>query len=258
MRLVSPTRRAALVAAAVTAAAGAAIAFSPLGDSPAAADTPPSSAPCNGHRLTRAPPVLTPTHGAWCPTCQACRRRRPAPSTRREPRPPSAGSSARCTSPPGGRAGQPVPRRPAGRARRQLRGQRRPAHRPSRPGSSRTGHGAPRVGRGARGPRLRRAARVALVRPEGMCPLRPLEDILALLTRAGFSGPDALHIYRALFGFLHGHVVDEFQELIENSTRPTTCSGWACTGCRSANSRCSAAWPRPWPTTTAPPNSNAA
>ena len=31
MRLVSPTRRAALVAAAVTAAAGAAIAFSPLG-----------------------------------------------------------------------------------------------------------------------------------------------------------------------------------------------------------------------------------
>ena len=32
MRLVSPTRRAALVAAAVTAAAGAAIAFSPLGD----------------------------------------------------------------------------------------------------------------------------------------------------------------------------------------------------------------------------------
>ena len=37
MRLVSPTRRAALVAAAVTAAAGAAIAFSPPGDGPAAA-----------------------------------------------------------------------------------------------------------------------------------------------------------------------------------------------------------------------------
>ena len=46
------------------------------------------------------PPALTPTHGAWCPTCQACPRRRPAASTRREPRPPSAGSSARCTSPP--------------------------------------------------------------------------------------------------------------------------------------------------------------
>ena len=41
-------------------------------------------------------------------------------------------------------------------------------------------------------------------------------DILALLTRAGFSGPDALHIYRALFGFLHGHVLNELQELIEN------------------------------------------
>ena len=36
------------------------------------------------------------------------------------------------------------------------------------------------------------------LRPPGT--LRPLEDILALLTRAGFSGPDALHIYRALFG----------------------------------------------------------
>ena len=49
------------------------------------------------------------------------------------------------------------------------------------------------------------------LRPPGT--LRPLEDILALLTRAGFSGPDALHIYRALFGFLHGHVLDELQEL---------------------------------------------
>ena len=39
------------------------------------------------------------------------------------------------------------------------------------------------------------------------------ETVLALLTRAGFSGPDALHIYRALFGFLHGHILDELQEL---------------------------------------------
>jgi AcrR family transcriptional regulator len=52
------------------------------------------------------------------------------------------------------------------------------------------------------------------LRPAGT--LRPLEDILALLTRAGFSGPDALHIYRVLFGFLHGHVLAELQELIEN------------------------------------------
>ena len=52
------------------------------------------------------------------------------------------------------------------------------------------------------------------LRPPGT--LRPLEDILALLTRAGFTGPDALHIYRALFGFLHGHVLNELQELIDN------------------------------------------
>jgi AcrR family transcriptional regulator len=52
------------------------------------------------------------------------------------------------------------------------------------------------------------------LRPPGT--LRPLEDILTLLTLAGFSGPDALHVYRALFGFLHGHVLDELQELIDN------------------------------------------
>jgi AcrR family transcriptional regulator len=52
------------------------------------------------------------------------------------------------------------------------------------------------------------------LRPHGT--LRPLEDILALLTRVGFSGPDALHIYRAIFGFLHGHVLNELQELIDN------------------------------------------
>jgi AcrR family transcriptional regulator len=52
------------------------------------------------------------------------------------------------------------------------------------------------------------------LRPPGT--LRPLEDVLALLTRAGFSGPDALHIYRALFGFLTGHVLNELQELVDN------------------------------------------
>jgi AcrR family transcriptional regulator len=50
------------------------------------------------------------------------------------------------------------------------------------------------------------------LRPPGT--LRPLEDILTLLTRAGFNGPDALHIYRALFGLLHGHVLNELQELV--------------------------------------------
>lgn len=52
------------------------------------------------------------------------------------------------------------------------------------------------------------------LRPRGT--LRPLEDLLDLLTRAGFSGPDALHIYRAFFGFLNGHVLNELQELVDN------------------------------------------
>ena len=50
-------------------------------------------------------------------------------------------------------------------------------------------------------------------RPPGM--LRPLEDVLALLTSAGFAGDDALHIYRMLFGFLNGHILNELQEIIE-------------------------------------------
>jgi hypothetical protein len=51
------------------------------------------------------------------------------------------------------------------------------------------------------------------LRPLGM--VRPLEQVLELLTRAGFKGSDALHIYRALFGFLHGHILNELQELVE-------------------------------------------
>ena len=45
--------------------------------------------------------------------------------------------------------------------------------------------------------------------------LRPLEDVLALLTSAGFSGADALHIYRVLFGYLYGHILNELQEVVE-------------------------------------------
>ncbi|WP_297596192.1 TetR/AcrR family transcriptional regulator [Mycobacterium sp.] len=50
-------------------------------------------------------------------------------------------------------------------------------------------------------------------RPPGM--LRPLEDVVALLTSVGFSGVDALHIYRVLFGYLYGHILTELQEVIE-------------------------------------------
>jgi AcrR family transcriptional regulator len=58
-----------------------------------------------------------------------------------------------------------------------------------------------------------------LTRPLGQRPpvtLRPLEDFLELLIRAGFSPAGALHAYRLFFGFLHGHVLDELQELIDN------------------------------------------
>jgi AcrR family transcriptional regulator len=50
-------------------------------------------------------------------------------------------------------------------------------------------------------------------RPPGM--LRPLEDVLTLLTSAGFTGDDALHIYRVLFGYLYGHILTELQEVVE-------------------------------------------
>src|ERR1700739_122097 len=50
-------------------------------------------------------------------------------------------------------------------------------------------------------------------RPPGM--LRPLEDVLVLLKSAGSTGVDALHIYRVLFGYLHGHILTELQAVVE-------------------------------------------
>ena len=57
------------------------------------------------------------------------------------------------------------------------------------------------------------------LRPPGT--LRPLEHILDLLTRADFSGSDALHIYRALFGFLYGHILNEVQEIVDRPEETT-------------------------------------
>ncbi|WP_135454694.1 TetR/AcrR family transcriptional regulator C-terminal domain-containing protein [Mycobacterium sp. DL99] len=57
-----------------------------------------------------------------------------------------------------------------------------------------------------------------LATPLGMRPpgiLRHLEAVLTLLIGAGFTGADALHVYRALFGFLYGHVLTELQEIVE-------------------------------------------
>jgi len=53
--------------------------------------------------------------------------------------------------------------------------------------------------------------------PLGLRPLgtlRPLEQILSLLIGAGFNPADALHVYRAYYGFLYGHLLNELQEFV--------------------------------------------
>lgn len=63
-----------------------------------------------------------------------------------------------------------------------------------------------------------------LATPLGLRPLgtlRPLEAVLQLLIRAGFTPADALHMYRVLFGFLYGHVLNELQELVERPEETT-------------------------------------
>jgi AcrR family transcriptional regulator len=58
-----------------------------------------------------------------------------------------------------------------------------------------------------------------LATPLAMSPLgtlRPLEALLDLLIEAGFDGRGALHGYRLYIGFLHGHVLNELQERVED------------------------------------------
>ena len=53
--------------------------------------------------------------------------------------------------------------------------------------------------------------------PLGLRPLgtlRPLEQILGLLIGTGFRPSDALHVYRAYYGFLYGHILNELQEYV--------------------------------------------
>lgn len=55
--------------------------------------------------------------------------------------------------------------------------------------------------------------------PLGLRPLgtlRPLEQILSLLITGGFDPADALHVYRAYYGFLYGHILNELQEYVVN------------------------------------------
>nr|WP_308662305.1 TetR/AcrR family transcriptional regulator C-terminal domain-containing protein [Arthrobacter sp. B1805] len=55
--------------------------------------------------------------------------------------------------------------------------------------------------------------------PMGLRPLgalRPLEQILAVLRGAGFASAGALHAYRAYYGFLIGHILNELEEFVVN------------------------------------------
>ena len=80
-------------------------------------------------------------------------------------------------------------------------------------------------------------------RPPGM--LRPLEDVLALLTSAGFTGDDALHIYRMLFGFLTATSSTSCRRSSSDPRKPTMCCGSVCTAWRSPNSPYYVHWPPP-------------
>lgn len=56
-----------------------------------------------------------------------------------------------------------------------------------------------------------------LATPLGLRPLgtlRPLEAIVELLVGAGFDPKGALHGYRLVMGFLHGHILNEVQEQV--------------------------------------------
>ena len=94
------------------------------------------------------------------------------------------------------------------------------------------------------------------LRPPGT--LRPLEDVLALLTRAGSAGPTPCTSTVPCSGSWTATSSTSCRNSSRIRTRRTTCCGWACIGCRSANSRYCAASPPSWPPTTAPPNSSVA
>lgn len=61
--------------------------------------------------------------------------------------------------------------------------------------------------------------------PMGLRPLgalRPLEQLLAVFTRAGFGPSGALHAYRAYYGYLIGHVINELEEFVVNPDEDDT------------------------------------
>ena len=100
-----------------------------------------------------------------------------------------------------------------------------------------------------------------LTSPLGQRPpatLRPLENFLELLIRAGFSPADALHAYRLFFGFLHGHILDELQEIIDNPDEADDLLRLGLHRLPAANSPAYAPWPPNSPATTEPPTSSKA
>jgi hypothetical protein len=53
--------------------------------------------------------------------------------------------------------------------------------------------------------------------PRGVRPLEtldPLEQILALLTHAEFTSESTVHIYRAYYGYIYDHILNELRELV--------------------------------------------
>jgi hypothetical protein len=88
--------------------------------------------------------------------------------------------------------------------------------------------------------------------------LRPLENFPELLIRAGFSPADALHAYRLFFGFLHGHILDEIQDLIDNPDEADDLLRLGLHRLPAANSPGYAPWPPNSPATTEPPTSSKA
>jgi Tetracyclin repressor-like, C-terminal domain len=92
-------------------------------------------------------------------------------------------------------------------------------------------------------------------RPPGM--LRPLEDVLALLTSAGFTGDDACTSTGCCSATCMATSSTSCRRSSSDPRKPTTYSGSVCTGSRSPNSPYCVRWHPPWPPTTAPPNSTA-
>jgi hypothetical protein len=90
-------------------------------------------------------------------------------------------------------------------------------------------------------------------RPPGM--LRPLEDVLALLTCAGFTATMPCTSTGCCSATCMATSSTSCRRSSSDPRKPTTYCGSVCTGSRSPNSPYCVHWHRPWPPTTAPPNS---